>query len=197
MGQKTTPGVKGAARSGFPSERTTAFGAKHGWAERFSWHHMPLARLHGPALLTARPPLRPGRPMAPRTEHLLHEGTRGAGHSPTAAADAHTPPAQGALTLAAHRLPVHGSHARGAGSGGRPRWVCEEDMPPVSPMRDTKYWQLWGLHLPHWGQRADAPSCIRCTTRSSGKPTTRYSTGTHFPRDRSQAPSEHVTGWCL
>lgn len=71
----------------------------------------------------------------PWGKHLLHKGAQGAGHGPTATAGAHAPPAQGTLTLAAHRRPVHGSHTRGAGSGYCPGCICEEEMPPVSPGR--------------------------------------------------------------
>lgn len=40
----------------------------------------------------------------------VHEATQGTGHGATAPAGAHTPPAQGSLTLAADGLPIYGSH---------------------------------------------------------------------------------------
>lgn len=77
----------------------------------------------------------PSKVNRPWGKHLLHKGAQGAGHGPTATAGAHAPPAQGTLTLAAHRRPVHSSHARGAGSGYCPGCICEEEMPSIRPGR--------------------------------------------------------------
>ena len=133
---------------------------------------------------------------APTVEHLLHKGAQAAGHSPTAAADVHAPPAQGTLTLATHRLPVQRSHARGAGSGRCPGQVCEEEMPPVSPAGNLKCWRLWDHCLPACGQRADPTPC---THLPLGPPDNLQESMAQRPLFIRETPGaqEHVRGWFL
>ena len=69
----------------------------------------------------------------PQGPHSLHKGAQGAGHGSAAAAGAHAARTQGPLALAARRLPVHGAHARRAGSRRHPSRVCAEET-RVSPM---------------------------------------------------------------
>lgn len=64
----------------------------------------------------------------PMTVTAVHGGAQGAGHSPAAAAGAHTP-AQGSSPCA-HCSPTHSSRAPGAGSGRRPDpWASQAWAP--------------------------------------------------------------------